>query len=209
MNARLLAAALAACGSTAGAAASITVTQGSSAPTYGTTLNFDEVGGPTGVVGTDAWAGIGLTELQAGDGVPFVSDATALPGFGWLGTGNSFLGNFGIFMTFDSDLTNFSGQIWDPSGPPSPFGGGLVIFLFNDGVEVFGDAYTPAWGGIGDTWFDISATGGMVFDEIRILGFGFNPTTYGDNFSWNAVPTPGSVALLGSAGLLAARRRRA
>jgi len=42
------------------------VTQGASAPTHGTTLNFDEPGGPTGVVDPGAWsASHGITELQA------------------------------------------------------------------------------------------------------------------------------------------------
>ena len=120
-----------AAGSSLGA---ITVSQGSSAITYSTTLNFDELGGPTGAVSTDAWAALGVTELQSGDGAPSVGDNS---GAGpWIGTSNSFFGNFGIFMTFDSDLTNFSAQIWDPSGPGSFFGGGMIGVAFNDGVEV-------------------------------------------------------------------------
>ncbi len=194
-----------AAGSSLGA---ITVSQGSSAITYSTTLNFDELGGPTGAVSTDAWAALGVTELQSGDGAPSVGDNS---GAGpWIGTSNSFFGNFGIFMTFDSDLTNFSAQIWDPSGPGSFFGGGMIGVAFNDGVEVgsfFSDA-GPAWGGLGDEWWDFTATDGDVFDEIRILGFGFSPTTYGDNMSWNAVPTPSSIAILGFAGVATSRRRR-
>ncbi|GJM19112.1 MAG: hypothetical protein DHS20C14_13250 [Phycisphaeraceae bacterium] len=193
------------CGSAMG---SITITQGSSAATYGTTLNFDEVGGPTGAVATNAFASFGVTELQAGDSAPFVGDFSTTPGQSWLGTGNAFFGNFGVFMTMDSDLSEMSFQAWDPSGAPSPFGGGMGIFVFDDGVEVANAFVTPAWGGIGDTWFDITTSGGMVFDEVRILGFGFGPTTYADNFSWTAIPAPGSFALLGLAGV-AVRRRRA
>ncbi|MCA9305002.1 MAG: hypothetical protein R3B46_14430 [Phycisphaerales bacterium] len=178
------------------------------APTYSTTLNFDEVGGPTGVVAPNSWAGIGLADMQAGDGTPFVGDNDT-PNGGWgLGTGNSFLGAFGVFMTFSTDLDALSLQVWDPSGAPSPFGGGAVAFTFNDGVEVANFAFEPAWGGIGDTWLNITADGGMVFDEVRILGFGFFPTTVVDNLSWNAVPTPASATLLGMAGLASARRRR-
>lgn len=190
------------------ALADITVTQGDSAPTYATTLNFDEVGGPTGVIDPGAYAGIGITELQAGDGTPFVGDNDTPQG-GWgLGTGNSFFGAFGVFITFDSDLTEFSSQVWDPSGPPSFSGGGLGFFFFDDGVEV-GSAFdiTPAWGGLGDTWFDVTTTGGSVFDEVRILGFGFFPTTVVDNMSWNAVPAPSSALIL-SVGLVGLRRRR-
>jgi PEP-CTERM motif-containing protein len=190
------------------ATADITIAHGSSAGTYATTLNFDEAGGPTGFVTTDAFASYGITSLQAGDGVPQVGDFDT-PNGGWgLGTGNSFFGNFGVFINFDSDLTEFSTQVWDPSGPPSLFGGGLGVFVFNDGVEIANNFdITPAWGGVGDTWLDITTSGGMVFDEVRILGFGFDPRTYVDNMSWNAVPAPGSFGLLGL-GLLGIRRRR-
>ncbi|MGP1346549.1 MAG: hypothetical protein ACTS3F_07775 [Phycisphaerales bacterium] len=202
--------------SAAGAApaiASYTITQGTSAPSYATTLNFDEPGGPTGLVATDAWASLGLAEMQAGDSAPFVGDFSAATP--WVNDGNAFYGNFGVFMTFSTDLTALSLQVWDPSGPPSFFGGGLNVILFNDGAEVWdlfvqtGDIATPAWGGLGDEWFDITATDGMVFDEVRILGFSFSPTTYADNISWTAVPAPANAALFVLAGLGAARRRRA
>lgn len=187
------------------ALADYTITQGTSAPTYDTLLTFDEAGGPVGAIGADAFqADFGIV-IDAGDGVPQVGDFD--PGWG-LGEGNSFFGNFGIFMSFDEDLTAWSGQIWDPAGPPSQFGGGLGIFLFSDGAEVGSGIYTPAWGGLGDTWFDITATDGMSFDEVRILGFGFPATTYGDNFSWTVVPAPGAMALLGLAGLAGRGRRR-
>ncbi|MFK7759458.1 MAG: hypothetical protein AB8C13_05880 [Phycisphaerales bacterium] len=189
-----------------GALASITVTQGSSGTTYGTTLNFDEAGGPTGAgIANNAWAGIGLADMAAGDSNNVVDDFIQP----WIGTDNAFFGNFGVFMTFDSDLTDFSGQVWDPSGPASPFGGGVGIFVFDDGVEVTNLFIEPSWGGFGDQWINISADSGMVFDEIRILGFGFDPTTYVDNLSWNAVPAPSGLAALGMVGLAATRRRRA
>lgn len=186
------------------ASAAITVTQSDSGTTYGTTLNFDEPGTPTGIVPNDTWAGMGLAIMDAGDGQSQVFDASEP----WIGDGNSFLGVFGVFMTFSTDLTAFSGQVWDPSGPPGGFGGGFGVFVFNDGVEVGNLIGEPAWGGLGDSWIDISVADGMVFDEVRILGFGFFPTTYVDNLSWNAVPTPGSLAFLGLAGLATTRRRR-
>lgn len=173
------------------------INQGSSAPTYtDRLLNFDEPGGPTGVVSTDSWlASHGIREMQAGDGVPQVGDFDPIfgGGAGWLGDGNSFYGNFGVFMSFDEDVSALSLQIWDPSGPPSPFGGGLNVILFNDGVEVWdlfvqtGDIAEPAWGGIGDEWFDLAASDGDVFDEVRILGFGFTTTSPG---TWRPRPLP-------------------
>ncbi len=187
------------------------------APTYSNTLNFDEQGGPTGIVDPGSWSSLGITEFQAGDGVPQVDNWDGIfgGGGGWLGTDNSFFGNFGVFITFDSDLTEFSSQVWDPSGPPDFSGGGLGVFLFDDGNIIY-DAFVeglvePAWGGIGNDWLDITTSGGTVFDEVRILGFGFTPTTFVDNLSWNkgsAIPEPGSTLLMALAGMALLVRRR-
>jgi len=190
--------------------ADVTVTQGASGTTYGTTLNFDEAGGPVGNgLADNLFAGIGLSSLASGDGNQRIGNFDAeTGGWGMAGDTNSFTGFFGVFMTFDSDLTAFSGQVWDPSGPPSPMGGGGIVVAFDNGAEVANFSFGPAWGGFGDSWIDISTSGGMVFDEVRIVTFGFNPTTYVDNLSWNAVPSPSGVALLGLGGLFGARRRR-
>ncbi|MEQ8844099.1 MAG: hypothetical protein RIB58_04520 [Phycisphaerales bacterium] len=184
--------------------AAITIAEGTSAPTYATTLNFDEPGTPTGIVPADTWSSIGLSELQAGDSFPVVGDHDQ----GWgVNDGNSFFGNFGVFMTFSSDLTEFSAQVWDPSGPPTFLGGGMGVFVLNDGVEVATHFFEPAWGGIGNDWLNITTDAGSTFDEVRILGFGFFPTTYMDNASWN-VPAPGAAGMLAAVGLLSAGRRR-
>jgi len=187
----------------------ISVTQGSSGTTYSTTLNFDEAGGPTGFVNTGDWAGLGLASISSADGVHQVNDYTASVG-PWVGTGNSFFGNFGVTMVFDSDLTHFSAQAWDPSGPSSFSGGGFKGVALHDGVEVgsFFSSPGPAWGGLGDEWWDVTATDGMVFNEVQLFGFGFSPTTYVDNISWNAVPAPSGLALIGLGGFVASRRRR-
>ncbi len=187
------------------------ITQGTTAPTYtGFTLNFDEPGGPTGLISPTFWqASHGIT-IDAGDGAPQVDNWDIVHAAGWgLGDNNSFFGSFGVFMTFDNDLTEMSIEVWDPSGPPSPLGGGLGVFLFNDGVQVAAASVEPAWGGLGDSWFDLTTDGGDVFDEVRILGFGFDPSTYADNLSWNTVvPAPGSIALLALAGVVGRRRNR-
>jgi hypothetical protein len=200
------------------AMADVTVTQGASAPMYTNTLNFDEPGQQTGPVPGNYWNGIGITEFVSGVGDGGVGDVSGI--FPWINDGNAFEGPFGVFIRFAGDLTGFSAQVWDPSGPPGPFGGGFGVFVFNDAdpmdpnptpvATLFGE---PAWGGLpGDgEWVNISTTGGMVFDEVRILGFGFSPTTYVDNLSWDtssAIPEPGSCGLIFMAAATIAVRRR-
>lgn len=189
------------------ALAAITITQGSSAPAYsGFQLTFDEPGTPTGIVPPDTWAAShGITELQSGDGQPTVGDFTgSMP---WVGTGNSFTGTWGVFMSFENGVTEMSFQAWDPSGPPSIFGGGLGVFIVDDNENIVASYMgEPAWGGIGDAWFNITADAGETFNDVRVLGFGFFPTTFVDNLSWNVIPEPGSAALL-AIGALAALRR--
>ena len=85
-----------------------------------------------------------------------------------------------------------------PTLPTSPEGSGSID----------GTVFNPAWGGIGDTWFNITATGGDSFSHIVIAGMGFFPETFVDNLSWNTVPAPGAIALLGL-GLVRGRRRSA
>ena len=193
------------------ALASVTVTQQAApAPTYATLLNFDEPGGATGAnVPNSSWSAAPwyIPTLQSGEGTNFVGDNSASTGQGT----NSYYGPYGVFINFGQDLTEISFQAWDSSGPPSPFGGGMIVALINDGNEgspVFVQSYTPAYGGAGNSWFNITTAGGTVFDEVRVLGNGFFPQTYMDNISWNAVPEPTSLALLGLGGLALIRRRR-
>lgn len=190
------------------ASAAITITQTADpAPTYATTLTFDEPGTPTGPVASNAFASYGMSSVIAGDGAAIVDNFTAnLP---WVGSGNAMYGPYGIFANFSSDLTGFSSQVWDTSGPATPFGGGLSIYVFHQGELLASGSYTPAWGGVGKSWFNISTTDGSVFDEVRILGNGFFPETFADNMSWSAVPTPGAIAVLGLAFGRGSRRRSA
>jgi len=195
----------------AAAHAGVTVSMGSSAPTYSTTLNFDELGGPTGSVPGNAWTGLGVSSLIGGAGDVFIDDPGAAPGWEWLGSSNVLYAPWGVFMSFSGELTSFSCQYWDSSGPATFFGGGAGVYAYKDGNEVGSVFITdPAYGGIGDEWVNITTTGGSTFDEIHLVGFGFGfPEAYADNFSWNAVPAPSGVGALAMGGLFLSRRRRA
>lgn len=189
---------------------SVTVSVGANAPTYGTTIDFDEVGGPTGVVPADSWAARGVSSLVGGTGPAFVSNLNAQPGFGWLPDSNVLIGSFGVFFEFSTDVTEFSAQVWDNAGPAGIFSGGMLFVVENDGVEVANFFWeTPVYGTAGDNWFNVITTDGMVFDRIALVGLAFvGPETIIDNVSFNAVPAPASAGLLVGALGLAGRRRR-
>lgn len=189
----------------------ITITQsGAPAPTYGTVLDFDAPGSPTGDnVPANSWASLGLSSIVSGEGSNFVGNLSGNPGFDWLPNSNVFYGPFGVFMQFDSALSELSLQYWDSSGPSMGFGGGAAVAVSRNGQEVgFYFIQDPAYAGLGDPWFNITATDGMSFDSVAVLGFGFFPEAFVDNISWNKVPAPGGASLAALALLAAGRRRR-
>jgi len=190
--------------------AGVTITQQNGpAPTYDTLLTFDEPGTPTGLVASNYWQGShGLTSLTDGvNGAAVVGDVSgANP---WINSGNATEGFFGIYLTFDEEVTAMSFQCWDPSGAPDFFGNGLTIWLtdINDNV-VDALQFTGAWGGLGDSWFNITTDSGTTFQKVILTNNSFNPVTYADNISWTTVPAPGSFALIAVAGLIGRKRRR-
>jgi len=204
----LVIAAIAGAGMSTSAMGAITVTQGAAQNAFGDySITFDEPGVPTGVaLPTNFYQGshgVTITPGQANTGG--VDDWTTINGFP-TGTGLAYLGPNGVSFAFDYSVTGFDFQVLDPSGPGGPFGGGARIDLFDNGSNVGSLFFTPAWGGAGDEWFHVIADGGDSFDTVQVQGFGFPPTTYVDNATWT--PAPGSLALLGFAGM-AMRRRRA
>ncbi|MBL8887954.1 MAG: PEP-CTERM sorting domain-containing protein [Phycisphaerales bacterium] len=199
--------------SNAGAAITITQTV-AAAPSYTTKLNFDAPGSPTGVpIASNSFASYGISNFGTGDNPNEINvgQVNTNPGFGWLGTGNVAFGTWGLFMTFSNQLTEFSGQYWDDSGPGSAFGGGAVVVALKNGAEVGSLFLTaPAFNPSAKSWINITTSGGDTFDEVRMVGFGFFPTAYADNLSWNvAVPAPSSLGVLALGGIIAGRRRRA
>jgi len=199
--------------STANAAITITQTV-AAAPTYTTQLNFDAPGSPTGApIPSTSFAAWGISNFGSGDNPNTVNvgQVNTNPGFGWLGTGNVAYSAWGLFINFSNQLSSFSCQYWDDSGPGSPFGGGAAVVALKGGVEVGSLFLTaPAFSPTAKSWFNITTSGGDTFDEVRMVGNGFFPTAYADNLSWNvAVPAPSSLGLLALGGIVAGRRRRA
>lgn len=199
--------------STAGAAITITQTA-AAAPTYSTQLNFDQPGSPAGVpIPSDSFAAWGISNFGSGDNPNAVNvgQVNTNPGFGWLGTGNVAHSAWGLMINFSNQLSAFSGQYWDDSGPGTFFGGGAVVVALKGGVEVGSLFLTaPAFSPTAKSWIDITTTDGDTFDEVRLVGFGFFPTAYADNLSWEvAVPAPSSLGVLALGGIIAGRRRRA
>lgn len=193
--------------------ASIMVTQTfDPAPTYSNTLNFDEVGGPTGNVATNAFAGIGVSFFDSAEGTTNIGDNSGTYGFLPAANNNTAYLPFGLIMQFDQDVTELSFQGWDNAGPPNPISGGAYVVLYKDGDHnnpVGFGSFTGAWDGLGNTWYNITTSDGTVFDEVSFYGnaFGF-PVSIVDNFSWNSVPEPSCLALLAMTGVGVLTRRR-
>lgn len=180
--------------------------------TYGQGLNFDEAGGPTGSVAATAWqANYGLSIGNGNN--PNESYVDNFSGsFPWVSNNNACAGTFGIGIDFDTAVDGFSFQAWDDSGPPTFNGGGFYVYVtdanYGNAQVIDGAGFTPAWGGVGKTWYNITATGGSSFSHVIITGNSFFPTTVMDNLSWHTVPGPGGIALL-SLGFMGRGRRRA
>lgn len=183
--------------------------QAAPAPTYSNLITFDEPGTPTGVVPNSTWSDLGITIT---DGVNpnavVIGDVSGT--FPWINTGNVAEGSFGIQLSWESAVTELSFQAWDPSGPPTPFGGGVFVVLLDENDnELDGGAFTGAWGGLGNTWFNITTSGASSFRKAVIFNNSFgNSTSWVDNISWNAIPSPGALALLALGALGGGRRRR-
>ena len=191
-----------------------TVTQSASHAGYADHfIDYDDPAIPVG------WGGsLPLDFFEASDGLTFVQRGADAPGvndwltaFGQPGNGSNQVGqNAELVFQFSGGTSNFATELWNGSGPGGPFGGGVHVWLDLDGdqnFETFGATITPAWNGGGDTWLDISAGPGETIYNILLMhgGFALGPVIC-DNTTWNDVPAPGALALLGLAGL--ARRRR-
>lgn len=191
---------------TSTASAAIVVTQqAAAAPTYSTLINFNDLA--PGTYAGNTWAAQGLTTLTDGAN-PSVSIENVSGSFPWIPTNAANGFNFGLFFAFANDVTEASFQIWT-SAQSGPFGGvGINFFDANDNL-LHSAAVSQVWGGTGNSWINVTTNGGSSFAKMSIAygGFGF-PQLFVDNVSWNAVPAPGALALLGVAMVGGSRRRR-
>ena len=193
------------------APAAFTITQqAAAAPTYSNVITFDEPGTPVGVVNKNWWAdNLGMA-VTIEDAVNPNAVAISDPAEAWLGTGNVAGGIFGIYQIVftGGNATSMSFQAWDSSGAPNFFGNGLrVVLLDANNNQLANQAFTGAWGGVGNSWFNVTTTDGSSFSKVAIYNnTSFHPT-YVDNVSWN-VPGPGALALFGLAGVIRRGRRR-
>jgi hypothetical protein len=87
------------------------------------------------------------------------------------------------------------------------FGNGSVQIGVYDTNDVFLGAFNSGGDAGGSNFFGYVSAGGIGRLNVYSVGGGAEG---GDNIElWNPIPAPGSIALLGMGGLLAARRRRA
>jgi uncharacterized protein (TIGR03382 family) len=146
---------------------------------------------------------------------------------GWTGQTTDFLSfGFSVSAGYSVDLTNlFIGSRSSNTGP-----GSLGLFYSGDGFTTNLFTFTQPTGGAflnsnialalngltGNVEFriralnNVSANGGTTGSTgtFRITNY-FNPADTGNfSFTGNVIPTPGSLALMGLGGLVAARRRR-
>jgi hypothetical protein len=70
--------------------------------------------------------------------------------------------------------------------------------------------YADAGAGSGITFNSYWYNGGAPLDPVGLAASAnYSPAYFNANFQFSVVPAPGAIALLGAAGLIAARRRRA
>jgi hypothetical protein len=200
--------------STAGAQVTWTSTV-APAPTYANGLNFDEAPLPAGVPGpvsSNAYAAYGVTSITSNSPVSVLNGNSL--GWTFFPSGNQAMGSNVIALQFAYNLTALSVQFWESAPNFSPIGGGGARIDLYQGNSLVSSFFinNPFWQGNPaatlPTWFNVVADPGVTFNHVEFNGFSstLSDTAAIDNLSW--VPTPGAAALLGVAGLGAARRRR-
>lgn len=177
----------------------------------GLNFNTNSAGTANGAVGT--FTGTTLSAMPADSGV---TPGGALAIQGNLG-GSGTVSNNGKYIQFSTSTLNYTGIsfLFDTRGTGTGFSNNMVSWS-TDGVN-FTNA-GAAYSGTPTTFFTLSRSLGGAADNaanlyVRITfdgatGGGGNNRIDNVQFLGTLVPAPGSVALIGLAGIVAGRRRR-
>ena len=120
-------------------------------------------------------------------------------------------------MAFGLEYKQANGSTIDLSGKSFSFnlaatGSYTLLWVFVDGNENSADMVVSAQSGI-VTFSATQTEAGFDWSNVETMNVGFrhgsSSTGVLSNFNFTAVPAPGALALLGVAGLVGARRRRA
>ena len=176
-------------------------------PFYTNSVVFDAPAGNN--LPTNTWAAQGISSVVGFDtGMASVLNLTA--NHPWAPNTNVLWSPWGLEITFAQAVTSVSFQGWGNGGNATPFGGGTFVTLKNNDTQLLSQGFTAAWGGTGNTWYNITTTGGDSFNRVVFNSnlFAGLPEQFISQITWTNVPGPGSLALLGLAGVVGGRRRR-
>jgi len=177
----------------------------------GLAFNTNSAGTANGAVGT--FTGTTLSAMPADSGV---TPGGALAVQGNLG-GSGTVTNNGKYVQFSTSTIGYTGIsfLFDTRGTGTGFSNNQVSWS-NDGVNFFNAG--AAYSGTPTTFFTVTRALGAGADGAATLfvritldgatGGGGNNRIDNVQFLGTAIPAPGSVALIGLAGLVAGRRRR-
>ena len=149
-----------------------------------TTIDFTDF--PHGTIITTQYSGLGATFTDGNDTIFVYPDAFPIDGVGLDAQGS-------ITISFSTPMSYIGVD----------FPGSLHIDLFSGGSPIYSSSN---FGGIGAGFFAGLVTQ-STFDEVLLTDW-FDGLAAIDNLSFGIIPAPGTLALLGLAGLMSTRRRR-
>lgn len=176
------------------------------------------LGNPTTLIsglGVGRFNGSAGISIEAGDPDSFGLENTTFNGRKYLRYGESGdTGSYTAQFLLPEDVTAWGADVsgWQPFDAGGGAGqGGANITLLLEG-QIVHDFFYQSDADLAVTF--VGFVSDQAFDEVRfgvmvLPSDGIADYAAFDQVSWAAVPAPGSVALVGGAGVLALRRRRA